>query len=414
MKILLIAALFPPYHRGGAEVVAATCARELAKDNEVTVLSIRPWSGLSSLSLALDKDSVISGVRVLRFFPLNIFSFININRHNAISRLVWHALDMFNLHTWWTVRQVLRTLKPDLVLTHNLKGIGYTMPWAIRSFLKTAAGNTVRWVHTIHDLGPLFPRGLLMWGKEKSFDTASWSVQLYGFINRALFGSPEIVISRSQFFLDYFQSCGWFPKSRLVRFTHDVARRTTALAQAPVVTFKFLFVGQLEEYKGIAVLLRAWQQARAKGLMAAELHVVGQGSMIEIVTQEAAKDASVIYHGESLTNSAVLSDLIPHMHAALVPTLVYENTPLVLIEAFAAGLPVAASAIGGVPEAFVHGEAGYLVEPGNVHALAEAIIRITEAPWVTMHEHALRAAEQYTAAQLSLALEQLLLGSQKG
>lgn len=413
MKILLIAALFPPYHRGGAEVVATTFAQELARNHEVTVLSIRPWGGLSSLSLARDKDSVISSVRVLRFFPLNIFSFININRHNPLMRLVWHVLDMFNLHTWWTIRQFLRELKPDLVLTHNLKGIGYTVPWAIRSFLKTAQGKAVRWMHTIHDLGPLFPRGLLVWGKEKSFDTASWSVQLYGSINRALFGSPEIVISRSQFFLDYFQSHGWFPKSRLVRFTHDVAHRATAIAQAPVGVCKFLFVGQLEEYKGVTVLLRAWQQARAKGLHA-ELHIVGRGSMTEIVTQAAAKDASVIYHGESLTNSAVLSDLIPHMHAALVPTLVYENTPLVLIEAFAAGLPVIASGIGGVPEAFVHGEAGYLVEPGNVHALAEAIIRITEAPWVAMHEHALRAAEQYTAAQLSLALEQLLLGSQKG
>lgn len=413
MKILLIAALFPPYHRGGAEVVAATCARELSKNHEVTVLSIRPWGGLSSLSLARDKDSVISGVRVLRFFPLNIFSFININRHNAMSRLVWHFLDIFNLHTWWTAQQVLRELKPDLVLTHNLKGIGYTVPWAIRSFLKTAAGNTVRWVHTIHDLGPLFPRGLLVWGKEKSFDTMSWPVQLYGSINRALFGSPEIVISRSQFFLSYFQSRGWFPKSRLVRFTHDVTPRSSVRVNAPMGAFKFLFVGQLEEYKGIEVLLRAWQQARTKGLQA-ELHVVGHGSMTETVIREAAKDASVIYHGESLTNSAVLSELIPHMHAALVPTLVYENTPLVLIEAFAVGLPVVASAIGGVPEAFVHGEAGYLVEPSNVHALAAAIIRITEAPWVTMHEYALRAGKNYNATQLSWALEQLLLNSQNG
>ncbi len=412
MKILIIASLFPPYHRGGAEVVALTVATELAKHHEVIVLTVCPYSGRASLHPQIEDRQVVPGVQVMRFFPLNIFSFINIGRHNAVSRLVWHLLDMFNVHTWWAVRHVLKEITPDVVLTHNLKGIGYTAPLAIRRYIKTKQGKNMRWIHTIHDLGPLYPRGLLAFGKEKSFDTTSLLVRLYGCINRALFGSPEIVVSRSQFFLDYFKSRGWFRVSRTERFTHDVARRSNALAQAPTGIFKFLFVGQFEEYKGLAVLLEAWKIAQAKGLQA-ELHFVGRGSMEEVVKEAATNDTSIIYHGESLTNPSLLSDLIPRMHAVVVPTLVYENTPLVLVEAFAAGLPVIASSIGGVPEAFTNGEAGYLATPASAAELAAAMANITNAPWMKLHDAALLDSQKYDASGLASEMEKLLSDSQK-
>ena len=46
-----------------------------------------------------------------------------------------------------------------------------------------------------------------------------------------------------------------------------------------------------------------------------------------------------------------------------------EGTPLSLIEAAAAGLPVAATRVGGVPEVVVDGETGYLVPAGSAEEL---------------------------------------------
>ncbi|MDI3281475.1 MAG: glycosyltransferase, partial [Bacillota bacterium] len=53
-----------------------------------------------------------------------------------------------------------------------------------------------------------------------------------------------------------------------------------------------------------------------------------------------------------------------------------EGMPLVLLEAMAQGLPVAATAVGGIPELITHERTGLLVPPGDATALASALRRL--------------------------------------
>src|SRR5256886_16482087 len=53
-----------------------------------------------------------------------------------------------------------------------------------------------------------------------------------------------------------------------------------------------------------------------------------------------------------------------------------DNLPTVIMEAMAAGLPVVSTAIGGIPEMVIQNETGFLVPPGDVVALADAIERL--------------------------------------
>jgi len=54
-----------------------------------------------------------------------------------------------------------------------------------------------------------------------------------------------------------------------------------------------------------------------------------------------------------------------------------DNLPTVIMEAMATGLPIVSTTIGGIPEMVVEGETGFLVQPGDVPALAEAIEKLT-------------------------------------
>ena len=57
-----------------------------------------------------------------------------------------------------------------------------------------------------------------------------------------------------------------------------------------------------------------------------------------------------------------------------------EGTPLTIIEALAAGVPIVATAVGGVPDLLEHGRLGRLVPPGDGDALAKAILASLRAP----------------------------------
>ena len=71
-------------------------------------------------------------------------------------------------------------------------------------------------------------------------------------------------------------------------------------------------------------------------------------------------------------------DLLRRARALVVPSRGHEGQPRVILEAFAVGVPVLASRIGGLPELVEHDVNGYLVEPDDGRGWTEALERISD------------------------------------
>ncbi|MEL7060186.1 MAG: glycosyltransferase family 4 protein [Acidobacteriota bacterium] len=85
-------------------------------------------------------------------------------------------------------------------------------------------------------------------------------------------------------------------------------------------------------------------------------------------------------------------------HDVFLNTNRIDNTPVSVLEAMAAGLPVVATAVGGVPHLLEHGRLGVLVEPDDPQAMAAAVRGLCEHPADTLHRvEAARARAEASA-----------------
>ncbi|MEK7102224.1 MAG: glycosyltransferase, partial [Patescibacteria group bacterium] len=359
MRILLITNLYPPHGRGGAEIVVAQEARELRdQGHEVTVLTTRPFGGVSSLA---PRVSIEDGVNVYRYYPLNVFWYRNDYKRSLPVRLVWHVLDTLNIHAWFVTRRFLRRMKPDEVRTHNLKVIGITTATAIRAFVKKQrAAKTLRpamrWIHFLHDVQLVTPSGLLVAGKEQAWQHTGMPTRVYRAFCRWLVGSPPIVRAPSQWVWEQHRVHGFFPTSVFEKIAWYTPGAALLAEWHPTRPLRFLFVGQLAPHKGILFLLDVIKTLPGGACI---LNVVGDGPLMDAVREQARDMPWVHIHGRLSLQR--VKELFKETDCLLFPSLAHENCPTIIVEALRQGIPVLASRVGGVPEIVQEGMNGWLV-----------------------------------------------------
>lgn len=137
-------------------------------------------------------------------------------------------------------------------------------------------------------------------------------------------------------------------------------------------------VASLRRLKGHRVLLESAARLSAKGVTF-RLQLVGDGperDYLERVTRALDLTHRVEFLGERDDVPALLA----RADVFVFPTTGREGLGLAAIEAMAAGLPVVASEIGGLPEVVRQGRTGYLVPPGDPVALENAILELLSDP----------------------------------
>jgi len=134
-------------------------------------------------------------------------------------------------------------------------------------------------------------------------------------------------------------------------------------------------VGRLHEQKGHCYLIQAISKVR-KEFPKVKLLVTGEG--------EEENNLKKLVKSLDLTNEVIfaglssdIEEILPMAELFILPSL-WEGLPNALLEAMAAGKPVVATKVGGIPEIVVHGETGILIPPRDHDALAIAIIDLLQ------------------------------------
>lgn len=138
-------------------------------------------------------------------------------------------------------------------------------------------------------------------------------------------------------------------------------------------------IGRLAEQKGFSLLIEAISLTIAAH-PDLRLTLVGDGPMrpeIEALIAEANLSDNILLAGWQ--DEAGVRHALACAQALILPSFA-EGLPMVVMEAMAAGRPVIATAIAGVPELVVPGETGWIVPAGDATALAAAIAALAATP----------------------------------
>jgi glycosyltransferase involved in cell wall biosynthesis len=259
---------------------------------------------------------------------------------------------------WVRFQSLVRSLKPDVLHGHGAKAGAF-----IR--MKVAAPGTIR-VYTPH-------------GGSLHYPLATLKGKIYARLERALMDSTELFLFESAFARETYQRTIGTPKG-LVRcvFNGVTANEFDPVTKADDAT-DVLYVGEFRQIKGADLLIDAVARLRADG-RPVTLTLAGDGEESANLKTQVAR----LGLGEAVR-------FIGHVKARygfskgslLVVPSRGDSMPYVVIEAAAAGIPMVAANVGGIPEIFdTHRDA--LFAPNLPAAMADAIESALEDPAATL------------------------------
>jgi glycosyltransferase involved in cell wall biosynthesis len=150
----------------------------------------------------------------------------------------------------------------------------------------------------------------------------------------------------------------------------EMVRRSLNIARDE---FLIGYCGRLSEEKGLSFLVKAQSELARAGIQT-KLILIGDGPKrkeLEKMAQDLGTDNLVIFIGFRQE----VADLLQSLDAFVLPSLT-EGTPMALLEAMAAGIPVIASAVGEIPSIIENNVNGILVGPAKSNEIAHALGRL--------------------------------------
>jgi glycosyltransferase involved in cell wall biosynthesis len=385
LKVLLLSALFPPNYVGGAEVVAYELGRWLVRQgHQVSVLT-------GAADGAPDQEGEMEeGMRVWRVRFPRPYVIQDHHRFEGRKKMEWHLRDQFDPRNISIAERVLDAVRPDVVNIHALQSLGYNIP-------RVLARRNLPVVYALHDHSLACLRvSLFKNGKrcEQLHPTChvgqAWKWHCLSGIRRLSFFSPSAALLGE---LDKFVPTAT-RRREVIKPPMAFPCPTTVPERPRVDGPHFLYVGRLQDIKGVDLLLRAGRRLAAAGRRFL-ISIVGRGPQGEALQAEFGHEPWVRFVG-FVPNTEVGGHMLT-ADALCAPSIFAEPFGLVIYQAVALGLPVLASNAGGIPELVENGLNGLLLPMGDEAAWEQALARVCDDPALlhTMKEGAARHAGKF-------------------
>src|SRR3989339_39129 len=367
MKICLISNLYNPYAEGGAEKNVEKLAKALNNDNEIFIITTKPFSNIFSL---FPKTEIREGIKTYRFYPLSLFNvyFAQKRRISLFIKILWRIIDLFNVHTFLTVLYILKKERPQIAHTNNLGGFSLSAFWAAKLL-------NIPVIHTLRDYHLLCPYAGFLSCPFTQFQVCvkrPWPCLIYSLFKKTIICDiPKVIIGPSRFVIDMHTKYGFFNKATLKIIPNFIEKYDDFLADKNnKKTFDVLYVGSLLHQKGVAILTETFTGLKEEFL---RLHIVGDGPERKKLQELTKNDSRIIFYGKRRFEQ-LLRQLYSLCDILVVPSICYENFPTVTLEAFSFGIPVIGSNIGGIPEQIKNGYNGFLFETANIMDLKNKLL----------------------------------------
>lgn len=262
------------------------------------------------------------------------------------------------------LRKLVAEQEPDIVVTHSVKS-HFVM-------FRSKLWQDLPWVAYHH-----------------GYTSTDLKMRFYNLFDRRSLPKADRVVTVCEAFANELATTKRVPRDR-ISVLHNSIRPQPRASEEEVRALReklgitseqktILSVGRLSKEKAQADLIQAFARLRETDPnLDARLVIVGDGPERAHLEAEAnSKDlADRIYFAGHVTNVQpfyALADLLANASHS-------EGSPYVLLEAMAAGVPIVATAVGGVPEMLSDGETALLVPPGNPERLAGAISHLLQDP----------------------------------
>lgn len=212
-----------------------------------------------------------------------------------------------------------------------------------------------------------------------------WKTRAHFWLDRRLAALTDVVLANSEAVREFCVERAGVParKVLVIRNGIDLARFYSAMKRGPSAPLPVAdgpvvgVVARLEEQKGHEHLLRAFAML-LQGGRRADLWLVGDGPLRPRL-EALAEGLGIASRVKFLGTRPDVPALLARMDVLALPSL-WEGLPNAVVEAMAAGLPVAATDVDGTPEVAVDGRTALLVPPRAPAALGQALATLLDDP----------------------------------